>query len=248
MLLHELEKYTGQLLQVDRFKDYAPNGLQVEGRATVQRVVCGVTASEALIDAAIDWHADAVIVHHGYFWKGEDPRVVGQKRKRLMKLLGHHISLFAYHLPLDAHPELGNNMQLGKRLGLVGDGLFGDQDLGWIGTPDAEVTAGDLMERIRIALGREPILAGDPARPIKRVAWCTGGAQRYFEDAIAAGCDCFITGEASEHNYHAARESGVAFIAAGHYATERYGVQALTGHLGERFGLATQFVEVDNPF
>jgi dinuclear metal center YbgI/SA1388 family protein len=248
MLLHELEKYTGQLLQVDRFKDYAPNGLQVEGRATVQRLLCGVTASEALIDAAIDWHADAILVHHGYFWRGEDPRVVGAKRKRLSKLLGHHINLLAYHLPLDAHPDLGNNAQLARRLGLVAEGRFGEQDVAWFGKADVEITLGDLAQRIRLALRREPVVVGDLQQTVGRIGWCTGGAQGYFGDAIAAGCACYITGEASEHNFHAARESGVAFIAAGHHATERYGVQALAAHLGEHFGVLTHYAEIENPF
>ncbi|QNM96296.1 Nif3-like dinuclear metal center hexameric protein [Chitinimonas koreensis] len=247
MLLRELENYTGQLLQLDRFKDYAPNGLQVEGRAEVGRLVCGVTASEALIDAAIAWQADAILVHHGYFWRNEDARVVGTKRRRLAKLLAHDIGLLAYHLPLDAHPELGNNAQLGLRLGLVGEGRFGEQSLGWYGAPEAATTLGEFAARVEAALGRRPVVIGDPAWPLHRVGWCSGGAQGYFGEAIAAGCDAYLTGEASEHNYHAALEHGVGFIAAGHHASERYGVQALAAHLAGQFGLEWRYVELDNP-
>jgi len=247
MLLHELEKYTGQLLQIDRFKDYAPNGVQIEGRATITRIVCGVSASEALIDAAIEQHADAILVHHGYFWRGEDPRLLGAKRRRIAKLLAHNISLLAYHLPLDAHAELGNNAQLGRRLGLAADSRFGEQDLGWAGTLPSETTLGEFAQLIEAQLGRTPLVIGDPARTIARVGWCTGGAQGYFPDAIAAGCDAYLTGEASEQHYHVAMESGVAFIAAGHHATERYGVQALAAHLADQFGLTQHYVDLPNP-
>jgi len=247
MLLRELENYTGQLLQQDRYKDYAPNGVQVEGRAQVQRLLCGVTASEALIDAAIAWEADAILVHHGYFWKGEDARVVGSKRRRLGKLLQHDISLLAYHLPLDAHPELGNNASLGALLGLVAEGRFGEQELGWLGVPQQACNLAGFAERVEASLGRRPLVIGEGDRPVRRVGWCTGGAQGYFAGAIAAGCDVFLTGEASEHNYHAALEHGVAFVAAGHHATERYGVQALAAHLADQFGLDTHYVELANP-
>lgn len=247
MLLRELENYTGQLLQVDRYKDYAPNGIQVEGRAEVRRILCGVTASEALIDAAIAWSADLVLVHHGYFWKAEDPRVVGSKQRRLKKLLTHDISLMAYHLPLDAHPELGNNAQLAWLLGLTESGRVGDQQLVCHGLLSQPMTLGDFSMHISAKLERAPIVIGDASKIIRRVGWCTGGAQGYFQDAIAAGCDVYLTGEASEHNYHTAVESGVAFVAAGHHATERYGVQALAAHLAARFDLVSHYVELGNP-
>lgn len=247
MLVRELEKYTGQLLQADRFKDYAPNGIQVEGRAEVRRLLCGVTASEALIDAAIAWDADAILVHHGYFWRGEDARVIGSKKRRLAKLLNHDISLLAYHLPLDTHPELGNNATLGARLGLQGEGRFGEQDLGWYGSASQPTTLGELALRIESSLGRTPLVVGDPARTLGRIGWCTGGAQGYLGDAAAAGCDCYITGEASERSYHDALEADIAFIAAGHHATERYGVQALGAHLAQQFGLTVEYVDLGNP-
>jgi len=247
MRLSELEKYTGQLLQCDRFRDYAPNGVQVAGRPEVQRLLCGVTASVALIDAAIAWQADAIVVHHGYFWRGEDARIIGAKQQRLSRLIKHDISLLAYHLPLDAHPELGNNAQLGARLGLQATGRFGEQDMCWSGTPTQPITLAGFAAQIGSALGRAPTTIGQMEQPIRRVGWCTGGAQGYFGDAIAAGVDVYITGEASERNYHEALESGVAFIAAGHHATERYGVQALAQHLAGQFALETCYVELDNP-
>ncbi|MDD2989403.1 MAG: Nif3-like dinuclear metal center hexameric protein [Zoogloea sp.] len=243
----ELQRYLDNLLEVGRFRDYCPNGLQVEGRAEIQRVVCGVTASQALLDAAVTREADAVLVHHGYFWRGEDGVITGLRRKRLGSLLNHDISLFAYHLPLDAHPDLGNNAQLARLMGWTPEGRFGEQDIGWTGRlPQA--TRGDLLARqVAARLGREPLLLGDPAKTVARIAWCTGGAQGYFEQAIACGVDCFVSGEASEQTTHLARESGVSYLAVGHHASERYGVQALGAHLAERFGLEVSFVEVDNP-
>ncbi|PHV11284.1 Nif3-like dinuclear metal center hexameric protein [Chitinimonas sp. BJB300] len=247
MLLRELENYTGQLLAADRFRDYAPNGVQVEGRAEVRRLLCGVTASEALIDAAIAWQADAILVHHGYFWKNEDARIVGMKKRRLTKLLRNDISLLAYHLPLDAHAELGNNAQLAVRLGLVGDGYAGEQGLIWLGVPDIPLTLGELAARAEHALQRKPVLLGDPNLRVNRLGWCTGGAQGYFDVAIAHGCDAYLTGEVSEQNYHAALEQGVGFLALGHHASERYGVQALASHLAGKFDLDWCYVDLDNP-
>lgn len=245
-LLHTLDT----LLEPARFKDYGPNGLQVEGRREVRRLVTGVTASRALIEAAIAAQADTLLVHHGLFWRGHDGRVTGWLRQRLGLLLAHDINLLAYHLPLDAHPVLGNNAQLGRVLGLVADARFGEQDLGFLGGPadgrvhaDAQV----LGQAIAHALGR-PVTVVDPApRPARRIGWCTGGAQGYFEAAIQAGADVFITGEISEPQAHYARECGVAFIACGHHASERYGVQALGEHLARQLGLEHQFIDIDNP-
>ena len=247
MKREELVEYLEGLLQPAKFRDYCPNGLQVEGRAEIVRVVAGVTASQALLDAAVARGADAVLVHHGYFWKGEDGRVTGIRRQRLKTLLGHDINLLAYHLPLDAHPELGNNAQLASRLDWQPDGRFGEQDIGWLGQAAAPTTAGRLAERIAIELGRQPLLIGDPQRPVRRLGWCTGGAQGYFEQAIALGVDAFISGEISEQTVHLARESGVAYLACGHHATERYGVAALAAHLAAQCGLQCEFVDVDNP-
>ena len=244
----EIELHLAALLQVDRFKDYGPNGLQVEGRASVQRVVSGVTASLALIEAAVADQADTILVHHGLFWRGQDGRITGWMRNRLALLLAHNINLFAYHLPLDAHPTLGNNAQLGLQLGLVADGTFGEQALGFIGPVDAVTsTAAALAARAHLALGRQPVLLPGDGRPLRRIAWCTGGAQGYFEGAIAAGADAFLTGEISEPQAHIARETGVAFLACGHHATERYGAPAVGAHLAASFGLQHRFIDIDNP-
>jgi len=245
--LFEVLDYTAQLLDAMRFKDYCPNGLQVEGRAEIHKLVSGVTASQALLQAALDAGADAILVHHGYFWRNEAPQVIGIKRKRLGLLIRNDISLIAYHLPLDAHPELGNNAQLGKRLGFEAEGLFGEQKIAVYGRLPQTESLGGLAARVGEYLGRAPLWIGEVSRPVRRVAWCTGAAQDYFAEAISLGVDVFITGEISEHTVHLARESGVAFISAGHHATERYGVQALGEHLAGRFGLKHQFIDIDNP-
>ena len=243
----DLARYLDQLLEVPRFRDYCPNGLQVEGRAGVLRLVTGVSASQALIEAAIDAGADALLVHHGYFWKSEDGRITGTRRRRIGLLLQHDISLFAYHLPLDAHPEHGNNAQLGALLGFTEKGRAGEQNIVAHGCTAATQPLEAFAAHIESRLGRAPTVIGDPAQRIARIAWCTGGAQGYFEDAIALGVDAFITGEISEPQVHLARESGVAFIAAGHHATERFGVQALGVHLAARFGIEHRFIDVPNP-
>ena len=240
------------LLQPERLKDYGPNGLQVEGKPRIERLVSGVTASQALIDAAIAERADAIFVHHGLFWRGQDGRVTGWMKQRLQRLLAHDISLFAYHLPLDAHPQLGNNAQLGQRLGWTADAHFGEQDLGCIGSvagaPYANAQA--VAQQLEQVLGRSVTLvesADNAARPIQRVAWCSGGAQSYFEAAIAAGAEVFVTGEISEPQAHLAREMGVAFIAAGHHATERYGAPAVAAQVAEAHGISHVFIDIDNP-
>jgi dinuclear metal center YbgI/SA1388 family protein len=247
MKRQQLVEYLDGLLQPARFRDYCPNGLQVEGRAEVVHVVAGVTASQALLDVAVARGADAVLVHHGYFWKGEDGRVTGIRRQRLKTLLANDINLLAYHLPLDAHPELGNNAQLASRFGWLPDGRFGEQDIAWLGTVEAPTTAGQLAAQISAGLARSPMLIGDPARPVRRLGWCSGGAQEYFEQAIALGVDAFVSGEISEQTVHLARESGVAYLACGHHASERYGVAALAAHLNRNCGLQCEFVDLDNP-
>lgn len=238
------------LLEPERFKDYGPNGLQVEGRDEVKRVVSGVTASRALIEAAVARRADAVFVHHGLFWRGQDGRVTGWMKQRLALLLAHDINLYAYHLPLDAHPELGNNAQLGRRLALHPTARFGEQDLGFLGERADGAGFADsdaLAAHVRGVLGREVTCVAGHAGPIRRVAWCTGGAQSYFESAIAAGAQAFLTGEISEPQAHYARECGVTFLACGHHATERYGAPAVAAHVARELGLEHEFVDVDNP-
>lgn len=238
------------LLQPERFRDYGPNGLQVEGRASVRKIVSGVTASRALIEAAIAAQADTIFVHHGLFWKGQDGRVVGWMKQRLQLLLAHDINLLAYHLPLDAHPVLGNNAQLGVQLGLAVSGRFGEQELGFLGERmDAAGfgTAEDLAQHVGRLLNRPAVLVNTAQRAIKKIAWCSGGAQSYFEAAIAAGADAFITGEISEPQAHLARECGVAYLACGHHATERFGAPAAAAHVAAQLGLAHEFIDIDNP-
>lgn len=247
MLRDELRAYLDELLETTRYKDYCPNGLQVEGCGEIHHVVCGVTASQALIEAAIARGADALLVHHGWFWKSEDGRVTGFRRQRMASLLAANINLFAYHLPLDAHAELGNNAQLAARLGWAVEDRFGEQEIGFVGVPPAPTFLRKLAEHVARSLGREPLLIGDPDRKIGRIAWCSGGAQSYFESALATGADVFVSGEISEQTVHLARETGMAYLAAGHHATERFGVQALGAHLAARFGLVAEFVDIDNP-
>ena len=247
MELKQLVNYTRQILQVERFTDYCPNGLQVEGKSQIKKIVTGVSASMDFLEAAKVAGADAVLVHHGYFWKNEDACVVGLKRNRIKFLLDNQMSLLAYHLPLDAHQEFGNNAQLGKVLGLNVQDYSGSQCLIAQGSLGELQTLSQFSEHIGNQLGRVPLVIGDLNRSIKNVAGCTGGAQGYMNDAIELGVDVFISGEVSEQTVHLARESGVAYIAAGHHATERYGVKALGEHLSNQFGLAHDFIDIDNP-
>jgi dinuclear metal center YbgI/SA1388 family protein len=238
------------LLEPQRFRDYGPNGLQVEGKQELRRIVSGVTASRALIEAAIAAQADAIFVHHGLFWRGHDGRVTGWLKQRLALLLAHDINLFAYHLPLDAHPELGNNAQLGRVLGLQASSRFGEQDLGFAGAlagGDGFASAQALAQHVEAALKHQVVLVAPHQRPVRGIAWCTGGAQGYFESAIAAGVDAFITGEISEPQAHYARECGVAFLACGHHASERYGAPAVAAHVAAQLGLEHEFIDIDNP-
>ncbi len=244
---NELENYLNQLLEISRFQDYCPNGLQVEGRDKIGKIVTGVTASLALLKAAIEQGADAVLVHHGYFWRGEDARITGMKARRIELLMAHKINLFAYHLPLDCHLEFGNNTQLGKRLEFIETDRFGEQNLIVGGKLNMPVPLHVLGEKISQVLAREPLVIGGAEQIIRQIAWCTGGAQGFIDAAITQGVDAYLTGEISEQTVHAARESGVAFIAAGHHATERYGVQSLGEHLASTFSIEHQFIDVDNP-
>jgi dinuclear metal center YbgI/SA1388 family protein len=245
----ELANYLGQTLDITRFRDYCPNGLQVEGRPEIRILVSGVSASLALIETAIAANADAILVHHGYFWRGEDARIVGTKHKRLKALLAHDINLFAYHLPLDMHAQFGNNAQLARQLGLVPDGRFGEDNLGWMGRMEdpAMMTVGALAQHVERRLGRPPLVIGDPLQSLGRIGWCTGAAQNLLGDAAGAGASVYLSGEISEPTVHLARETGVAYLACGHHATERYGVQSLGEHLATQFGIAHQFIDIANP-
>jgi dinuclear metal center YbgI/SA1388 family protein len=241
-----IDAHLRELLRPELFRDYGPNGLQVEGGREVRRIVSGVTASRALIEAAVAERADAILVHHGLFWRGHDGRLTGWLRARVALLLAHEINLFAYHLPLDAHAELGNNAQLGKRIGTIADARFGEQDLGFIGASPAP-SAQALARQMAQALQREPLVVPGDGRALRRLAWCTGAAQGYFEAAVAAGADAFVTGEISEPQAHLARETGVAFLACGHHATERFGAPAVAAHVAQVFGIEHRFVDIANP-
>ncbi|SEI63856.1 Nif3-like dinuclear metal center hexameric protein [Achromobacter sp. NFACC18-2] len=249
-----LANWLDDTLQAARFKDYCPNGMQVEGRSEVGHIITGVTASEALLRAAVERGADAVLVHHGWMWRNEDRRVIGTRRTRMALTLKNDLNLYAYHLPLDAHPTLGNNAQLARVLGLAparrDDGApltCGQDGLIWLGQATGVQTLGQLGERVAQSLGRQPLVVGDPDLPLEQIAWCTGGAQGMMGDAVDAGASAYITGEVSESTVHLARETGVGFIAAGHHATERYGVQALGQAVAEQFGIKVEFVDIDNP-
>ncbi|PTQ71780.1 Nif3-like dinuclear metal center hexameric protein [Pseudomonas sp. GV071] len=244
-LLEEAERFLGAA----RIADYCPNGLQVEGRPQVRRIVSGVTASQALLDAAVEADADVVLVHHGYFWKGENPCVVGMKQRRLKTLLNNDISLLAYHLPLDLHPQVGNNVQLAEQLGITVEGPLDPDNakvVGLVGSLDEPMSARDFARRVQEVLNREPLVV-EGSQMIRRIGWCTGGGQGYIDQAIAAGVDLYLTGEASEQTVHSARENDISFIAAGHHATERYGVQALGEYLAKRFALEHLFIDCPNP-
>ena len=245
---NQIETTLNTLLAADSFNDYGPNGLQIEGATQVRRIVSGVTASLDLIDAAIADGADAILVHHGLFWRGQDGRLVGWLGERVRRLMAHRINLFAYHLPLDAHAEFGNNAQFGLRLGLVADARFGEQELGFAGSAGDNVSVEALAARAQAALGgRAPLVLPGDGRALARIGWCTGGAQGYFEAAIAAGVDAFLTGEVSESQAHLARETGVAFLACGHHATECFGAPAVAAHVASLFGIEHRFIEITNP-
>jgi dinuclear metal center YbgI/SA1388 family protein len=248
-----LQSTFNSLLQPEQFTDYGPNGLQVEGKTEIRKLVSGVTASRALIEAAIEAKADAIFVHHGLFWRGQTGVVTGWMKERLKLLLAHDINLFACHLPLDAHPELGNNAQLGQKLGFITPGAsergeithFGDQSLGWMAKTLQNPE--NLQKHLENTLKRQVAGVFIASAAIKNIAWCTGGAQSYFEAAIAAGADAFITGEMSEPQAHLARECGVAYFACGHHATERYGAPAVAAYVAGKLGIEHEFIEIDNP-
>lgn len=231
------------------FSDYCPNGLQVEGRLQIQRLATGVTASLAVIEKALALQADMLLVHHGYFWKGEDPCIRGMKQRRLQLLLSHQVNLVAYHLPLDAHPELGNNRQLALRLGWPQARPLTDapDELVWTVALSQPITAEALSQSLSQALGRPPVVIATGPALIRRLAFCTGAAQGYLHRAVSAGCDAYISGEISENTVHSARECGIHYFSAGHHATERYGVQALGEALARAMGIEHQFIDDENP-
>ena len=246
----DLLSYLETLLEPDRFRDYCPNGLQVAGRENIKCLISGVTASKALLDAAIALNADAILVHHGYFWRGEDPRIIGIKQQRLKQLLMNDVNLLAYHLPIDAHPVYGNNVQLAQRLDIEINGLIpdtGEPALAMCGNLLDPSTASNFATHISAKLGREPLVIQGHDRPIKTIGWCSGAAQIYIEQAAEMGLDAFISGEISEQTVHLARELEINYFSAGHHATERYGVMALGEYLAEKFDLEHHFIDMSNP-
>ncbi len=247
MKLNDLSNYLNELLTPEKFSDYSPNGLQIEGKPIVNKIVTGVTASLELLQAAHEANADAILVHHGYFWGNEPAPITGIKKHRIKFLLQHDINLFAYHLPLDAHLELGNNVMLAKRLGLNIKAWTGDKNLLALAELNEPTTLNEFVQSIHFNLQRAPMVIGDMQKQVTHVALCTGAAQHFIDQAIAAKVDVFISGEISEQTVHSARESNVAYIAAGHHATERYGIQALGEHLAQKFGLQHEFIDCDNP-
>ena len=243
-----LLNWCNETLQPQLFKDGAPNGLQVEGNDQIRYIITAVTASQAAINHAVEQGADTLLVHHGLFWRSEPTAIIGWKKQRIAALLAHNINLIGYHLPLDAHPTLGNNAQLAAKLNWQPENTFGEQNLLNIGTlPENQRTLAQLAQAIEQTLGRTPTIIGNPKQPLTRIAWCTGGAQWYFQAAIDADADVYLTGEISEAQYHLANETDTAFIAAGHHATERYGIPALAQAAARRFGIETCFFDEDNP-
>lgn len=246
----QLEQYLNYYLGNGQIKDYCPNGLQIEGKSTIKKIVTGVTACQALIEATIELNADAMIVHHGYFWRGEEPVITGIKRNRVKLLLDHDISLFAYHLPLDVHPTLGNNAQLANTLGITIDKTLDPNDssiIGLQGHLSCAISVTEFAAQVEQSLKRKPIVV-DSGKPVQKIGWCTGGGQGYIDQAILAEVDLFLTGEASEQTYHSAIENDISFIAAGHHATERYGIKALGEHVARLYGIEVEFVDINNPF
>lgn len=250
IMLSEITDYCNRLLAADTFNDYCPNGLQVQGADSIHRIVTGVTASLALIEAAVRKDAQLILVHHGYFWKGESPVLTGMKYRRLHALISKNIGLLAYHLPLDAHPEYGNNAQIGRHLQLTGvsqmcaDGIEG---LFWHGELVQPATTDSLAEKLTSVFARAPLAIGAADKKIRRLAWCSGGAQHLIDKAADLGCDAFISGEISEQTTHIARERDIVYFAAGHHATERFGVQSLGAHLADKFSVDVEFIDIDNP-
>jgi len=249
MQREELRQYLHEFLQLDKFRDYAPNGLQVEGKAEIRKIVTGVTACQALIDRAVEAGADALLVHHGFFWKNEPEVLTGMKQRRIKTLLLNDINLFGYHLPLDAHPMLGNNAELGRVLGVIEPEAVETvaQGLLWQGVLDSPMTAKDLSAMLEQCLGQVPLHLDGGDRSIQKLAWCTGGAQDYIDTAAALGVDAFISGEVSERTFHSAVEQGIHYFSAGHHATERFGIKALGEHLAHEFELEHEFIDIPNP-
>ncbi len=245
----ELTQYLSEFLQISNYKDYAPNGLQVQGREEIKTIVTGVTACQALIERAVELNADALLVHHGFFWKGEPEVLTGMKYQRIQSLIKNDINLYGYHLPLDGHPMLGNNAELARALGIIDAQAVesSPQGLVWQGHLNTPMSLTDFKGKLANALGREALHLGDTDREIHHLAWCSGGAQDYIDLAVELGADAFISGEVSERTFHSAMEQNIHYFSAGHHATERFGIKALGEHLADKFGFTHHFVDIVNP-
>lgn len=246
MRKQDLIESLNTLLHPELFRDYAPNGLQVEGKDEIKRIVTAVSATQNVIDRAVQLQADALLVHHGWFWRGENPAIVATKYKRLKTLMSAEINLIAYHLPLDAHETLGNNAQMAALLNAQDIVLGGEGNFIWSGKI-APVSVQELAQCLEKALNRKPLVLGDASIKVERLAWCSGSAENFFEAAIAMGAQAYISGEATERTTHLARESEVPFLVCGHHATERLGIRALGDWIEEKHGLECIFVDDDNP-
>lgn len=245
MQIRDLTRLLDDILKPSDYRDYAPNGLQVQGRRDVKRLVTGVTACSELIEQAAAWGADALLVHHGWFWKGEPSSITGMRYRRVSRLIESGMHLIGYHLPLDDHPEFGNNALLGKALGVESDLRFADFGLS---APLTEaIPAQALADKLAKILSRKPLVLGPNQKMLRRIGWCTGAAQDMIEQAAECGCDAFISGEASERTFHQANELGLVYFACGHHATERFGIQALGERLAARTGIEVRFIDIDNP-
>ena len=248
--LHDIVSYADNYLKITEFSDYCPNGLQVEGQQEIHKIASGVSASMDFIEAASAWGAQCLLVHHGYFWKNEPSPITGMKKKRISRLLKQDLSLLAYHLPLDAHPVVGNNIQLAEKLGIQPIGPLqktARMPIGTVGNLAEPTSALDFVAHCESVLNRNAVHINAGPEQIQRIAWCTGGAQHMIEDAVAQGADLYLSGEISEQTTHVARECKIHYVGAGHHATERYGAQALGRHLAEKFEIEHQFFDIDNP-
>ncbi len=243
----ELVSELDEFLQSSRFRDYAPNGLQVEGKEEITHIVTGVTASLALLEAAADLGADAVLVHHGWFWKSDSPCITGVRLSRIRKILSSGMNLVAYHLPLDAHPQVGNNAQIALRLGIRPEARWGEEELGWIGNLPRSMPAAEFAVLAERVFRRSPVLLGPAEKHVQRIAWCSGAAQSMFEEAVNQGADLYLSGEMSEPTFHLANELSVPYLACGHHATERFGIEALGSWVRDQFGIKVTHIDLENP-
>ncbi|WMY97637.1 MAG: Nif3-like dinuclear metal center hexameric protein [Arsenophonus sp.] len=242
----KLEKIINTYLGIDKYHDSVPNGLQVEGCEEIKKIVTGVTASQSLLNTAVCLKAHAIIVHHGYFWKNESNLIKNIKRKRLKTLLSNNINLYAYHIPLDAHPVIGNNVQLGNIIGVNIDDYI--TPLLPVGRFSIPISSSELMTRLKNRLDRQPLYYGDfISKKISTVAWCSGKGQKFIETVAKLGIDAFITGEVSEETFHISKEMKIHFYSAGHHATERYGIKALGEWIKKNYNLDVTFIDIPNP-